>query len=674
MSETSIHPIPLPALFPIPTLQIRPHFFEERLPPPNRSRYASDESLDCQNSSVRNWSTIFDRGPEFFLPAAVLSEITEDASAAPTLTGFEECIARGDTEGARAQLLEQLGKQGNEFETGKLLRAAGESAKRAGSINLSASIYEMATMQDPTTLASWVDRAKLHDELGETDMAERVLEEGIHKSRSPDQLLRKMLRSMEKAGDLARARTYLGHIRETGVSDPEGLLLTEGGLFELRQGNVAHAMAILNFVKHEYGWKPSTYTEVIQLFDRTGKIQTITGIVEEAGASNPRNAMVCEARFKVQNSAEAMVNLFRNTRSRWTCEFQDKMTASLCESLARRGELSLARRILSQGVFRCSTSQKYKLLMAAGLIELVYGDSSLSPLLLHFARAVTPLRSRSAVMILTAKVFELGGNFDDALKLYESAVREFGSSEWRTWFDLAQFHLHRSDSASAQAVLAAAMQYHSGSGRLWALRIQVQVWSGIESQISVFREAIKSVPKSGEVWCEAARLCMNPLSEYFNLDAAKQYLDLAHKFTPQHGDTLVELVRLELLTKGHGANFGEIRRKFIASDGNYGLSYTCLRGFDERPVSERLPDIIREVAKDLEKHRRVYARAIARSSFVPKSLVDAKRKLVAARCDGSVTDFAFGLTPLAKWIQNPDKCENYGQKLTVVFGTIPSSQ
>jgi hypothetical protein len=35
------------------------------------------------------------------------------------------------------------------------------------------------------------------------------------------------------------------------------------------------------------------------------------------------------------------------------------------------------------------------------------------------------------------------------------------------------------------------------------------------------------VAKSGEVWCEGARLRMNPLSPHFNLVEARRYLDFA---------------------------------------------------------------------------------------------------------------------------------------------------
>ena len=72
----------------------------------------------------------------------------------------------------------------------------------------------------------------------------------------------------------------------------------------------------------------------------------------------------------------------------------------------------------------------------------------------------------------------------------------------------------------------------------------------VELQQRLFREALQHVPKSGEVWCEGARLRLNPTSPYFNLDKARNYLEFAIQFTPQYGDSFVELCRVQQLQHG----------------------------------------------------------------------------------------------------------------------------
>lgn len=55
------------------------------------------------------------------------------------------------------------------------------------------------------------------------------------------------------------------------------------------------------------------------------------------------------------------------------------------------------------------------------------------------------------------------------------------------------------------------------------------------------------MPKSGEVWCEGARIHLNPFSPTFNLHVAAKHLSFAAKFTPQYGDSFLEQLRLLLI-------------------------------------------------------------------------------------------------------------------------------
>jgi la-related protein 1 len=59
----------------------------------------------------------------------------------------------------------------------------------------------------------------------------------------------------------------------------------------------------------------------------------------------------------------------------------------------------------------------------------------------------------------------------------------------------------------------------------------------------VFQEALNEVPKSGEVWCEGARLAIHR----GDLQQARKFLDFSLHFTPQYGDSLIEYLRLEML-------------------------------------------------------------------------------------------------------------------------------
>ena len=57
----------------------------------------------------------------------------------------------------------------------------------------------------------------------------------------------------------------------------------------------------------------------------------------------------------------------------------------------------------------------------------------------------------------------------------------------------------------------------------------------------VFMFALQYVAKSGEVWCEGARVFMNPCSSFFSIRNAQIALELAITFTPQYGDVFIEV-------------------------------------------------------------------------------------------------------------------------------------
>ena len=66
-----------------------------------------------------------------------------------------------------------------------------------------------------------------------------------------------------------------------------------------------------------------------------------------------------------------------------------------------------------------------------------------------------------------------------------------------------------------------------------------------------FKQAVNEISKSGEVWCEGARLCLtaHPANPFFDLQLALKYLDFAVQFTPQYGDSFLEVIRACYLVK-----------------------------------------------------------------------------------------------------------------------------
>ena len=86
----------------------------------------------------------------------------------------------------------------------------------------------------------------------------------------------------------------------------------------------------------------------------------------------------------------------------------------------------------------------------------------------------------------------------------------------------------------------------------------------------IFIEALSQIPKSGEVWNEGAKLCMNPYSICFNLEEAEKYLNFAIQFTHQYGDSFIELLRLYMI-QGRKSEIKQLKNKCVHSEPNYGI-------------------------------------------------------------------------------------------------------
>lgn len=636
---------------------------------PMHRRSNSDHRPETQ-SYLRNtflYGDNFKNNLEQFLPQSVLQEITQPDNTPPSLSHFEYMLNEDNVDDARIYFNELLAQEKDPKEKGKLLRAAAEIAKRLSDPNLAFELLELGTAIDPETAASWIDRAKILDEQGDYVEAENILQQGCKAVKHCEQIVRKLLKSYERTNNPYAARHFMGKALNDESFDRD-FIFTEGAIFELHQGNQAAAMEILNKLRETSGWKPNVFIELILFFEKSGITSKTFSIIEEGSRLSPRNAIVCQALLRHQPTIADAIKIIRDSSPKWTLEFTDKMTGTVCEMLAWKNRIPEMRILVSESVAYCASKQRYKQLVFAAVMELTHGDQAMAPLLLNLALDVAPYKARPLVSLLIAKNFELNGDYDNAERVFSDCVAEY-SPEWRVFLEYAQFYVHRNMIPKAIEVLNRALEEHVGSGRLWAFRVQLEAYNGIKSQLVMLTTAINRVPKSGEVWCEAARIAMNPLCEYFSVDSAKQFLEFAYRFTPQHGDTLVEMIRAEMLEKGLYADLSNIRQKFVTSEGNYGQLFLFIRGIEERPMGEIFELAVREVRQDLNEHRRLYQRAITRTSFISASVIGEEKKLKADISKQSLSTFAFGLAKLSRLMTDPKKCETNQQVLSIVIGT-----
>jgi len=128
--------------------------------------------------------------------------------------------------------------------------------------------------------------------------------------------------------------------------------------------------------------------------------------------------------------------------------------------------------------------------------------------------------------------------------------------EWKVWLESSLLEVRAGELARAITMCENALNVHVGTGRLWALLISLKHQeSARENFVSTsncstpLKSSLKEVPKSGECWCEGARLYLNPFHPSFSVEKAAAFLQFAKVFTPQFGDSFLELIRVAYLSQ-----------------------------------------------------------------------------------------------------------------------------
>eukprot|EP01106_Pelomyxa_sp_JSP_P002356 TRINITY_DN1358_c1_g1_i1.p1 TRINITY_DN1358_c1_g1~~TRINITY_DN1358_c1_g1_i1.p1 ORF type:complete len:293 (+),score=79.29 TRINITY_DN1358_c1_g1_i1:88-879(+) len=146
------------------------------------------------------------------------------------------------------------------------------------------------------------------------------------------------------------------------------------------------------------------------------------------------------------------------------------------------------------------------------------------------------------IIIDMARVEEYAGDVAAARGVMARA-REVAGYEWKVFLESVLIEIRARDLLAALSLVQQALQKHPGTGRLWAIYMQLMPKSEHRTQLAQFHNAFRLVPKSGEVWCEGGRIFM----QYGDYSTAERALKFATQFTPQYGDSFVELVHLLLL-------------------------------------------------------------------------------------------------------------------------------
>ena len=176
--------------------------------------------------------------------------------------------------------------------------------------------------------------------------------------------------------------------------------------------------------------------------------------------------------------------------------------------------------------YECVSALRRCLHQAGARMEMRAGKMEQARKLLDHALKEAPQKAKAQVLVEYAQLEEICGQLDSASDLlgtgrggaqHNSLPRSKGRMDgrWRLIRAAAALKLRAGQRGCAVRIVAEALQAEGGNGRLWALLVQLLQPKGLE--LRAFRLGLQCAPKSGELWCEGARLRLNPQSRYFEL-------------------------------------------------------------------------------------------------------------------------------------------------------------
>lgn len=444
-----------------------------------------------------------------------------------------------------------------------------ELAKRANRFGDARNLYEKVCRLQPYAIQGWLEFSKLEEECGNMNLCGKILRAGIEYCEYNDGLFSRAIKHEEKMGNLSRARELLSRLKHLGIENVWRTVL-EGALLEARAGNDIMARRVLKYLMHHVAWYGPLYLEAYKLEKNLGRFQEALEVVERGLRAVPRYGPLWFGAFKLceeldQSSQryllpQSMSMIDRATLSvskeviwkvhfeaahmleRTAVEYLDPSTDPTSQTV-----FDLSRKRFAMAVLTCPSNQKWKVWLASGRMEVAAGNTERARRLFLRAHKVGGDKGRAVALLECARLEEYVGDVDLS-KAILCEGRSVSGTDWKVWLESVLLEIRCGSRARAIQLAELALQLHSGAGRLWASLVQLRHYEeGEAAQFESLRLALNSVPKSGEVWCEGARIHLNPFARTFDIPSARRHLSFATKFTPQYGDGFLESLRLELI-------------------------------------------------------------------------------------------------------------------------------
>ncbi|CAJ1954498.1 unnamed protein product [Cylindrotheca closterium] len=442
-------------------------------------------------------------------------------------------------------------------------------AKRANRFADARSLYQQVCSLQPTESQVWLDYSKLEEDCYNMKTCAKILDAGLERCELNENLMIRAIKHQEKMSNLDRARELLAKLKQTNIQKVWKIVL-EGALMEARAGNHDVARRVLKYLIVHVSWYGPLYLEAYKLEKDLGSMKDALGVVEKGLKEKPQYGPLWFGAFKLCEEMDvanerydlprAMEMISRATGNiskelvfkvhleaasmleRVATEYLDDTTTPTSQETAER-----ARNSFAEAMLNCPKNQKWKVWLAAGRMEVLQGNYDAARTLFRRAQVVVPEKGRAVALLECAMLEEYAGDVGLARAVLTKS-RNVCGNDWKVWLESVFLEIRNDDQVRALELAELGLELHSGTGRLWASLVQLHHYDmGERAQFDTLKLALNAVPKSGEVWCEGARIHLNPFSRSFDPNAARRHLLFATNFTPQYGDCFLEMLKQEII-------------------------------------------------------------------------------------------------------------------------------
>eukprot|EP00579_Thalassiosira_antarctica_P005524 CAMPEP_0201893392 /NCGR_PEP_ID=MMETSP0902-20130614/38495_1 /ASSEMBLY_ACC=CAM_ASM_000551 /TAXON_ID=420261 /ORGANISM="Thalassiosira antarctica, Strain CCMP982" /LENGTH=1751 /DNA_ID=CAMNT_0048425149 /DNA_START=52 /DNA_END=5307 /DNA_ORIENTATION=- len=442
-------------------------------------------------------------------------------------------------------------------------------AKRSNMIDDARSHYREACRLRQVASQGWLEHSKLEEECGNLDRCATILQEGLRHCTTNENLLIRAVKFYERMGDLDQARHLLSRTKHLSI-DKSWKTVLEGALLEARVGRYSMAREVLKYLTHYVPWYGPLYLAHTKLERDYGSSIEAFSIVEKGLKELPRYGPLYFQAFRLLEKEDLSQKAFDLPRTMemvsradsisrellWkvhleAAQMQERAAVLAVQDNPKKLDLQTAlqptRRSYAKAIMLCPPNLSWKIWLASGRTEVSCGNTKGARDLFLRAYDSVSEKGRSTVLLECARLEEFCGDLALSRSILCKARQQFGNSDWKVWLSSVNLECRCGLRERAIAFAQEALNIHRGTGRLWAALIQLRHDDGELYQMKVLKCALQAVPKSGEVWCEGARIHLSPFSPTFDLQEASRHLSFAARFTPQYGDSFLEQLRLNML-------------------------------------------------------------------------------------------------------------------------------